>query len=152
VGVLATTLTDRFRPEPIDERAVSGTVLPAGDLARLPVIGDLVLGGASLGATVVTRRGEGVVVAEVEIRSSHPLDLSVDIDSTALRPRGFASLEDLPTGEVTLEEDNVRVRQAPGGRYLLTLAVLGTSPAPLRVRLESGEGTLEGEIGVAPRQ
>jgi hypothetical protein len=151
VGVLATTLTGRLRPSPMDDRAVSGTVLTAGDLARLPLIQDLELGGASLGATVVTRKGDGVIVAEVEIRSPRPLDLTVDLDPEALRPRGFVSLEDLPTGEVTLEEDHVRVRQAPAGRYLLTLDVLGTNPAPLRVTLGSGEDALEGVVGAAPR-
>jgi hypothetical protein len=148
VGVVATTLTDRLRPG-IDETVVSGTVLPARDLARLPVIGDLELGGASLGATVVTRRGDGVVVAEVQIRSPRPLDVTVGLDRGALRPRGFVSLEDLPTGEVSLEEDHVSVRQAPAGRYLLTLAILGADPAPLRIRLDSDEDTLEGEVGAA---
>jgi hypothetical protein len=151
VGVLATTLTEGLRPASVDERAVSGTVLSGADLARLSVMGDLELGSASLGASVLTRRGDGIVVAEVDIRSPRPLELTVEMEGTALRPRGFVSLEDLPTGEVILEEDYVHVRQAPAGRYLLTLAVLGMEPGPLRIRLGTGEETLEGEVGVAPR-
>jgi len=151
VGVLASSLTDRLRPGPLDERAVSGTVLSAGHLARLPVIEEMDLGSASRGATVTTRQGDGVVVAEVELRSEGPLDLTVELDPATLRPRGFVSLEDLPTGEVSLEDDHVRVRQAPAGRYLLTLSVLGANPAPLQVRLDAAEETLEGAIGTAPR-
>ena len=79
-------------------------------------------------------------------------NLTVELDSGTLRPRGFVSLEDLPTGEVALEEGLVRVRQAPEGHYLLTLAVLGPDPAPLRIRLESGDAALEGELrAVAPQ-
>ena len=89
--------------------------------------------------------------AEVEIRSPRPLELTVDLDPGALRPRGFVSLEDLPTGEVILEDDHVRVRQAPAGRYLLTLSVLGANPAPLQVRLDAAGETLAGAVGTAPR-
>jgi hypothetical protein len=151
VGVLAASLTDTLRPGPIDERAVRGTVLSAGDLARLPMIQQMDLGDTARGATVTTRQGDGVVVAEVELRSERPLDLTVDLDPATLRPRGFVSLEDLPTGEVSLEDDHVRIRQAPAGRYLLTLSVLGENPAPLQVRLDTAEETLEGAIRTAPR-
>jgi hypothetical protein len=152
VGILVTNLTDHARPRGIDESAVVGTVLPRGHLSELPVIDEANLGSSGLGATVVTRQGPGLVVAEIRIRSPRPLDLTVELDSDALRPRGFASLGDLPAGEVALEERRVRVRQAPGGRYLLTLAVVGPDLRPLRIRLESGDAPLEGQVGTgAPR-
>jgi anti-sigma factor RsiW len=151
-GLLATGLSGRGALMSLDENTVSGTILPFGHLATLPVIDEIEIGGPGTGATVVTRRGSDVVVAEVRIRSPRPLDLTVELDSGTLRPRGFVSLEDLPTGEVALEEGLVRVRQAPEGHYLLTLAVLGPDPAPLRIRLESGDAALEGELrAVAPQ-
>lgn len=152
VGVLATSLTDRLRTGHIDESAVRGTVMPSTSLDGLRVIEEIEIGGPGMGATLVTRQQSDVVVAEIRIRGPRPLDVTVELDARALRPRGFESLDDLPTGAVALEEGLVRVRQAPAGRYLLTLAVLGPDPAPLRIRLEAGETTLEGQLRAAAPQ
>ncbi len=152
VGVLLTSLVGQPRPCGIGEGSVAGTMLPSGDRSALPVIEEAALEDAGLRATVVTRQGRGIIVAELSLESPQPVDVTVELDGQTLRLQGFETVGGLPAGEVLLEADRVRMRQVPGGRYLLTLAVVRRDPAPFRIRLESGNAVLSRELtATAPR-
>ena len=152
VGVMLTSLVIQPRPGSIDEGFVAGTILLSGGRSALPVIEEASLEDSGLRATVVTRQGRGFVVAELTFESPQPVDVTVELDGQTLRLQGFETAGGLPTGEVVLEADRVRIRQVPGGRYLLTLAVLRRDPAPFQIRLESGGVVLTRELtATSPR-
>lgn len=141
-GLLVTSLSERGLV-PLDESSVSGTLLPPADLAALPVLDEVRLEGAGIQATATTRRGPGMVVAEVEILSAAPVDVTLTVDADHLRPRGFECLGDEPTGGVALEAGRVELRQATG-RCFVTLVTLGPAPGPIAVHVQAGsaEATL----------
>jgi hypothetical protein len=145
-GVLLTSLADPAGPGRIDEGAVSGTSLPSGRLLERRLIDEVVLEGEGFHATATTRSGAGVVVAEIAVETPRALELIVEFDGRALRPQGLEAAGGLPAGEVVVGTNQVRIRQAPGGLYLLTLAVNQPAPPPLRVRLESGDAVAAGDL------
>lgn len=148
-GVLVAGLVGQAPAGRIDERWVAGSILPSGHLGELPLIDKTVLEAPGLQATVATRQGPGVVVAELAITSPQPVDVVVELDGQALQPRAYGTPTAPAVGSVVLEADRVRIRQAGPGRYLLTLEVLRPDPAPLRIRLDSAEGSVSAEVSAA---
>jgi hypothetical protein len=146
-GLLVTGLSGRGAFAPLEEGAVSGTLLPPAHLAALPVVDEARLEGPGFRVSAVTRRGPEVVVAELEIAAEGTVDVVFEVDASALRPRGFECLGGEAAGGVVIEPGRVEVSRAPPGRCFVSLAVLGASPGPLTVRLLAGteraEATLE---------
>jgi anti-sigma factor RsiW len=138
-GLLITSLSERgFGP--LDEASVSGTLLPASGPAGLPVVDEARLVGPGIDAKSLMRRGIGVVVAEFEILSGGPVDVSVDVDAGGLQPRGFECVGGQPTGGAVIEAGRLRARQLTAGRCFVSLAVPESRPGPIaiRIRMEAG--------------
>jgi hypothetical protein len=148
-GVLLTSLAQQPSLDRIDEGAVSGTSLPSRRLSERVPIDELLLEAEGIHATAKTRGGPGVVVAEIAVETPGSLELIVELDGRALRPQGLEAAAGLPAGEVVVGTNQIRIRQAPGGLYLLTLAINQPAPPPLRVRLESGDVAVAGELATA---
>ena len=134
-GLLVTSLSDRGSG-PLDEAAVSGTLLPPGDLAeRCRWWTRRASRGPGIDATAVTRSGHGVVVAELDILSGGPVDVTVEVAGGGLRPRGFDCAGDQPTAGVVIEARRVHVRGLGTGRCFVSLAALEGDPGPVAVRI-----------------
>jgi hypothetical protein len=142
-GVLATAARQGGRAE---QTSVSATALPSARLRALPVIDETRLEGSGMRARGVAHRRGDVVVAEVEIQSGSPVDLTVAWSGGALRPSGFESADGRPVGRVVLDPAGLQARGLASGRYLLILEAIGAGAAELQVRLESPQGTLEGRL------
>jgi len=141
-GLLVTSLSGRGLV-PLDESSVSGTLLPPTNLATLPLLDEARLEGTGIEATAATRRGPGMVVAEVEILSAAPADVTLTVDASRLRPRGYECLGGEPKGGVTVEAGRVELRQATG-RCFVKLETVGPAAAPVTVHVQAGpaEATL----------
>jgi hypothetical protein len=144
-GLLVAGLSGRGVLLPLDGGSVSGTLLRSDHLAALPVIDEARLDGPGIQAVAATRRGRAVVVAELAIASADPVDITVEVDETALRPRGFECLGGEPGG-VVFEPGRVLVRQAPSGQCFVSLAVLGADPGPVALRIQLGTGRAEATL------
>lgn len=144
-GLLVAGLSGRGVLAPLDGNSVSGTLMRSDHLVALPVIDEARLDGPGIQGAAVTRRGRRVVVAELEISSADPVDVTVEVNETALRPRGFECLGGEPAGAV-VEPGRVQVRQAPSGQCFVSLAVLAADPGPVLVRMELGKGRAEATL------
>lgn len=136
-GLLVTSLFGRGL-RPLDGNSISGTLLPVEDLAALPILDEARLEAPGIRATAVIRRGRDLVVAELEISSDEPVDVTVEIDAKGLRPRGFECIGAEPVGGVTIEPERVFIRQATAGRCLVNLAAQGPDPGSIAVRVQTG--------------
>lgn len=145
-GLLVTGLFGGRGLAPLDESAVSGTLLPPDHLAALPVVDEARLEAPGLRGTALTRRGRAVVVAEVEILSEGGTDLTVEVDATGLHPRGFECVGRDPAGGAVIEPGRVRIRQVTPGRCYVSLDVVGPSPDEIAIRLASGSARAEATL------
>jgi hypothetical protein len=145
-GLLVTSLSGRGLLPRLDEGSVSGTLLPPGHLATLPVIDEAHLAGPGVRGTARTRRGPEGVVAELTIASEGPVDVTVEVDESVLRPRGFECPAGEPAGGVVVEPGRVELRRVPAGQCFVSLAVQGAGPATIAVHLQAGAGRAEATL------
>jgi hypothetical protein len=145
-GVLVATLLGGGGLAPLDEGAVSGTLLPPAHLGALPVVDEARLDGPGLRGTAVTHRGRAVVVVEIEILSEGGTDLVVEADATGLRPRGFECTGNVPVGGAVIETGRVWVHQVGPGRCYVSLDVVGADPESVAVRLGAGQEQAEATL------
>ena len=148
-GLLVTGLSGQG-PRPLDGGSVSGTLLPFEDLAALPVMDEAQLEVEGIRATATLRRGRGLVVADLEIASVGPVDVTVDVNASGLRPRGFECLGDDPVGGVAIEPGSVHMRQATAGRCFVNLATTGNPPGPVAIRMRAGTDEAEATLRAHP--
>jgi hypothetical protein len=130
----------------VQDVSVSGTALTSARLQTLPVIDEAHLEGSGMRASVVAHRKGDVVVAELEIESGSPVDLTVGVSGGSLRPSGFESADGRAVGPVVLDATGVHARRLPSGRYLLVLQAIGASSSELHIRVESPQGILDGHL------
>jgi len=131
---------------PLDGDSISGSLLPLDDLAALPVVDEARLEAPGIRATAVTRAGRGFVVTELEIFSDEPVDVTVEVDPSGLRPRGFECVGGDPEGGVTIEPGRVAIRGATAGLCFVNLATLGPDPSPITVRVETETARAEATL------
>jgi hypothetical protein len=151
VGVLAGVLAaGGGRMGRVEEASVSGTALSSARLQALPVIDEAHIEGFGMRASAAAHRKGDVVVAEIELESEHPVDLTIGVSGRDLRPSGFESADGPTAGEVLLDAAGLRARGLSSGRYLLVLRAVGSNPGSLQLRLESPQGGLEGRLRSGP--
>ena len=150
VGLLAGLLVTGRGLVPMDGSAVSGTLLPPGHLATLPLVDEARLEGTGLSARAATRHGRGAVVVETELLSGGPVALSIDVDAAALAPRGVECVDGRPlaAAAVVIEPGRVRVRQLSAGRCFVSLTVLapGADAGAVAIHMEGPAGAAEASL------
>jgi hypothetical protein len=144
-GLLVTSLSERGLA-PLDESAVSGTALPGEQQSALPILDRARLTGEGIEAVATIRRGRGAVVAEVEVAAPAPVDVTVIVEPTQLRPQGFECLGDEPAGGVVIEAGRVELREAGPGRCFVKMATLGTVTDPVVVQVVAGPDRVEAAL------
>jgi anti-sigma factor RsiW len=147
-GVLVGGLSGTGLP-PVDPSSVLGTLLPSGAPDALPVVDEARIEEAGIRAAALVRRGPGVVVAELEILSEGPVDVSIEVDPSGLRPSGFECLGARSPAGVVIEAGEVWLRDATSGRCFVSLAVLRPAPGPVAVRVRGEMGAAEASLRVA---
>jgi hypothetical protein len=85
-------------------------------------------------------------VVVLEIASDEPVDISVEVDPSGLRPRGFECIGGEPVGGVTIEPGRVSIRQASAGRCFVNLVTLGPNPGPVAVRVQTATARAEATL------
>ena len=122
-----------------ERAALSGTALSHG---RMPVAGILdrrSLAREGVTAEAVTRVEEGLLVLDLELGSTHPFDVSLDLDGSGLVPLSFS--QDGPSsGDVVLSSSQVRFPHPVGRRrYRVSFGIGDPGGRSLRLRLGDGE-------------
>jgi hypothetical protein len=147
VGVLAGVLVTGARESGRTEQAsLSATALPSARLQTLPVVDETRLEGSGMTVRAVAHRKGDVVVAEVQIHSGGPVDLTVGSTGGPLQPSGFESADGRLVGRVVLDATGLHAQGLTPGRYLSVLKSIGARAAELHFRLESPQGVLEGHL------
>ncbi len=138
LGALAAAVVDQSPFSRLDRPYFSGTILPDSRLGRLETVDRQRFTVEGVKGEATTKLGQDLVLVEIQIDASRPIDVSVEFDGNVFSPLGFERSE--PSGtDVVLGGDRVRLRHAGEGRYRLALGVSQRVPTPLRLRL-SGDG------------
>lgn len=121
-----------------EQAALSGTVLPHGRLGAPGIPGRQPIVREGLQGEAVTRIEPGHLVVELDLETTRPVDVSLELSGTGLTPRSF-SVDGAPGGEVVMTGEAVRFTQ-PAGRRRYSLSFSTGEPAPRALRLRVGEG------------
>jgi len=141
-GLLLSSLAG-WHPVAVDEAAVVGTI---GSRVDLPEVDRAQLEGSGLAASVVARRGDGLVVVDVDVDPPRGAELFVDTAGSGLQPRAFDARDGLPAAGAILEAAGAYVADAAPGRYRVVLEAFSQGSGEIRIRLQTLEGRVEATL------
>ena len=123
-----------------ERAALSGTALSHGRLAAAGALDRKTISLEGIAGEVVTRLVEGSLVVDLQLDSTLPAEVSLDLARTGLVPRSFS--QDGPAGgDVLIGADQVRFTHPAGRRrYSVSFAVSEPAGRTLRLRIGEGEG------------
>jgi hypothetical protein len=117
--------------------ALSGTVLPHGRLGSSANLDRQAVAGEGVRGEAVTRIEEGRLVVDLELDTTRPVDVSLELEGTGLSPRAF-SRDGPPAGDVRISAGEVRF-VLPTGRGRTSVAFDRVRPGGKSLRLRVGD-------------
>jgi len=92
-------------------------------------------------------KGDGLLIAEVDLHSDDPVDCELAYDQTVISFDGFRRSSS-SSSTVTADGSRARIRQEGDGRYFLFFSARNATSPPLTVRVFADNELLyENEIG-----
>jgi hypothetical protein len=122
-----------------ERAALSGTALSHGRLTATGTLDRRAFTRKGVTGEAVTRIEQGLLVLDLELEATRPLDVNLDLDGSGLFPRSF-SQDGPPSGDVVMASGQVRFSQPVGRRrYSVSFGIGDPGGRTLRLRLGDGE-------------
>jgi hypothetical protein len=134
----------------LERSEIAGTILPPGRLGHLETVELAPFQFEGGRGEATTKRGPGVVVAEVRLDSPPAIDLAMEFDAAVFAPRGFERSGG-GGGDVVLGRDRLRLTHSGVGRYVLVLDVREEAPSQLRLKVSGNGASLEKTLETRPK-
>ncbi len=121
-----------------ERAALSGTALSQGRLAARN-IAQRSFTREGVTGEAFARIEEGLLILDLELEATRPVDVNLDLDGSGLSPRSF-SQDGPPSGDVVMASGQVRFSHPVGQRrYNLSFGIRDPGGHSLRLRLGEGE-------------
>lgn len=123
-----------------ERAALSGTAVSSGRLAGAGTLDRKVLALNGVRGEAVIRNDAGLLVVDLDLDTTRPVDVSLELATTGLSLRSFTR-DGLSGGDVVLAEGQLRFSHPAGKvRYGLSFSRGGPAGRTLRLRVGDGEG------------